>query len=58
MTTDQILEVQRRAVESGDRDLLEAAWGALGYSRRYAFAPVSNWERERCLERCAAELER
>jgi hypothetical protein len=56
MTTDQILEVQRRAVERGDRELLEAAWGALGYSQRYAFAPVSEWERRRCLERCAAEL--
>lgn len=58
MTTDQILEVQRRAVEHGDRELLCAAWGALGYSRRYAFVSVSDSERARCTEICAAELQR
>lgn len=54
----QILEIQRRAVVRNDRALLETAWGALGYSRRYAFAPVTPEEQARCLERCAAELER
>lgn len=56
MTQQQILEVQRRAVERNDQELLEVAWGALGYSRRYSFAPVTGEEKARCLERCAAEL--
>lgn len=56
MSEDDILEVQRRAVERGDSSLLDAAWGALGYSRRRGFVGVSGWWRDRCREVCAAEL--
>lgn len=58
MTEQQIYLVQAAAAEADDFELLCAAYAALGVSRRYAFVAVSDWERRRGLDACAAWLAR
>jgi hypothetical protein len=56
VSESDILRVQAMAVEADDFALLCVSWTALGYARRYAFVPVTDDERARAVEACAAVL--
>lgn len=49
---DPVYIAQRAAISTGDRDLLQAAWWALGYDNRAAFCTVSVGEQRRGREIC------
>lgn len=57
ITDDDIYALQAHAVATNSVALLYTTYDALGVSRRYAFMPVTEGERRKARESCAATLE-